>query len=79
MSFYQDNGQADIDFICKKHKVGRYNLVMTIRKICDFLNCSPHDALKKLVEIDDLNQFLKNIDDQNIDREFKRQLRGKKL
>ena len=79
MSFYKDNGQADIDFLCKKHNIGRYDLVMTIRKVCDFLECSPHDALKKLIEVNNLQEFLNSIDQKNIEKEFKRQLRGKRL
>jgi len=79
MSSYEDNGQADIEFLCKKHNIGRYDLVMTIRKVCDFLECGPHDALKKLIEIDNLQEFLNSIDQKNIEKEFKRQLRGKKL
>lgn len=72
----QDNEQADVEEICKKHNIGRYDLVTKIRLICDHLECNPHTALKELLKVDDLDKFLETIRSKNIDKELKRRLRG---
>ena len=71
--------QADVDSICKKHNLGRYDLVQVVTAIARNFELRPHDALKKLLEIDDLPSYLEDMKNKQVDKEFKRQLRKKNI
>jgi hypothetical protein len=73
------NEQADIDFICKKHNLGRYDLIQVVTAIARNYELRPHDALKRLVDIDDLPTYLEEMKSNQVDKEFKRQLRKKNI
>lgn len=75
----KDNDQADIDIICKKHKLGRYDLVQIVTAIARNYELRPHDALKRLLDIDDLTKYLEDMKHNQVDKEFKRQLRNKNI
>ena len=72
-------GPVDIDAICKKHNIGRYELTPITVEIARMKEISPHEACKQILAVDDLDNFLDTLRKQQVDKEFKRQLRGKKL
>ena len=74
-----NNDQADIDLICKKHNLGRYDLVQIVTAVARNYDLRPHDALKRLFEIDDLSKYLEDMKNNLVDKEFKRQLRNKNI
>jgi len=73
------NDQADIDIICKKHNIGRYDLIQVVTEIARTFDLRPHDALKKLLEIEDIYSYMNDMKASQVDKEFKRQLRNKNI
>jgi len=72
-------GPVDIEGICKKHNIGRYELTPIATEVARMKEISPQEAFKQILAVDDLNNFLDTLRKQQVDKEFKRQLRGKKL
>ncbi len=64
--------QVDVQAICTKHKLGRYDLIRLATKVSRGLELRPHDALKKLLEIDDLNTLEDRITSKQFSKEFKK-------
>ena len=67
--------QVDVQAICKKHNVGRYDIIELTAYAARILDLRPHDALKKLLEVEDLKEFKTNLDEKRISSELKRELR----
>lgn len=67
--------QVDVQAICKKHNVGRYDIIELTAYAARILDLRPHDAMKKLLEVEDLKEFKKNLDEKRISSELKRELR----
>ena len=67
--------QVDVQAICKKHNVGRYDIIELTAYAARILDLRPHDALKKLLEIEDLKEFKTHLDEKRISSELKRELR----
>ena len=67
--------QVDVQAICKKHNVGRYDIIEFTAYVARILDLRPHDALKKLLEIEDLKEFKTHLDEKRISSELKRELR----
>tara|TARA_A100001011_G_scaffold398975_1_gene505481 strand:- start:9848 stop:10081 length:234 start_codon:yes stop_codon:yes gene_type:complete len=75
MGFQITTDQVDVEAVCKKHNLGRYDLIQLATTVARSLNLRPHDAIKRIYEIDDLEEFLINLKAQEVERELKRQLR----
>jgi len=67
--------QVDVQAICKKHNVGRYDIIELTAYAARILDLRPHDALKKLLEVEDLKEFKTHLDEKRISSELKRELR----
>lgn len=67
--------QVDVQAICKKHNVGRYDIIELTAYAARILDLRPHDAMKKLLEVEDLKEFKKQLDEKRISSELKRELR----
>lgn len=68
--------QVDIQKVCSKHNVGRHDLIIIATFIAREEMLSPHEALKKLFLIDDLDVYVNQIKEKRISKEFNRKLRG---
>jgi hypothetical protein len=67
--------QVDVQAICKKHNVGRYDIIELTAYAARILDLRPHDALKKLLEVENLKEFKTHLDEKRISSELKRELR----
>lgn len=69
------NHQVDVEAICKKHKFGRYDMIELTAYVARQLDLKPHDAMKRLLQEDDLVAFKKMLDERRVTAELSRQLR----
>jgi hypothetical protein len=67
--------QVDVQAICKKHNVGRYDIIELTAYAARILDLRPHDAMKKLLEVEDLKVFKAQLDEKRISSELKLELR----
>ena len=72
-------GPVDIGAICVKHNIGRFQLTMVTTEVARIKEITPHQACREVLAVDNLDDFLNTLRKQQVDKEFKRQLRGKKL
>lgn len=68
--------QVDIQKVCTKHNVGRHDLIIIATFIAREEMLTPHEALKKLLLIEDLDVYYNQIKEKRISKEFNRRLRG---
>ena len=73
--YTKDDSQVDVQAICKKHNIGRYILIEVSTFVARVLGLRPHDALKKLLEVEDLNQYIKEVKGKVFDRDLRDRLR----
>tara|TARA_B100000902_G_C27086131_1_gene801396 strand:+ start:254 stop:472 length:219 start_codon:yes stop_codon:yes gene_type:complete len=64
--------QVDVQAICKKHNIGRYELIRFATTVSRGLELSPHDAFKRMLEIDDLNTLEDLIRNKRLSKELKK-------
>ena len=64
--------QVDVEAICKKHNIGRYDLIRVSTHVAREMSLTPHNALKKILEVDDLNQIEDMIQARKFSMEFKK-------
>ena len=57
--------------VCKNLDIGRYQLIELSAYVARQLELKPHDALKKLLEVENLEEFLKSLKDKELTREFR--------
>ena len=69
------NHQVDVEATCKKHKFGRYDMIELTAYVARQLDLKPHDAMKRLLQEDDLVAFKKMLDERRVTAELSRQLR----
>ena len=50
--------QVDVQEICKKHNIGRYDLILYSTVIARELELTPHQSLKKILASDDLEELM---------------------
>ena len=62
--------QVDIQKLCDQHSIGRHDLIHIATKVAKEEGIRPHDALKKLLEVQDLEQYFKELKDKSISAEF---------
>jgi hypothetical protein len=63
--------QVDVQSVCNNLDMGRYQIIELAAYVARQLDLRPHDALKKLLEVDNLEEFLKSLKEKEITREFR--------
>ena len=71
----ENDNQVDINLVCKKHNLDRFSLVEISSFISRYKDIRPVEALQLMLEIDDLELFLKELKSSILDADFKRRLR----
>ena len=69
------NSQVDVEAICKKHNMGRYDLIEFSAFVARHLDVRPHDAMKRILQEDDLVAFKTQLEERRVTAELSRQLR----
>jgi hypothetical protein len=69
------NSQVDVEAICKKHNMGRYDLIEFSAFVARQLDVRPHDAMKRILQEDDLVAFKTQLEERRVTAELSRQLR----
>lgn len=69
------NNQVDVEAICKKHNIGRYDLIEFTAYVARQLDIKPHDAMKRVLKEDDLVAFKSLLEERRVTAELSRQLR----
>jgi len=69
------NSQVDVEAICKKHNMGRYDLIEFSAFVARQLDVRPHDAKKRILQEDDLVAFKTQLEERRVTAELSRQLR----
>ena len=64
------NSQVDIQKLCEQHKIGRHGLIHIATRVAKEEGIRPHDALKKLVDVQDLEQYFKELRERSLKAEF---------
>ena len=67
----EEQEQVDVQSVCKNLDIGRYQLIELSAYVARQLELKPHDALKKLLEVENLEEFLKSLKDKELTREFR--------
>ena len=67
----EEQEQVDVQSVCNKLDIGRYQLIELAAYVARTLNLRPHDAMKKLLEVEDLEEFIKSLKDKELTREFR--------
>ena len=70
MPYKDKDNQVNIQAVCRHLDVGRYDLIRIATKVARLENIRPHDALKKLLEIEDLDDYFKEMKECQIKAEF---------
>ncbi len=63
--------QVDVQSVCNNLDMGRYQIIELAAYVARQLDLRPHDALKKLLEVENLEEFLKSLKDKELTREFR--------
>lgn len=69
------NNQVDVEAICKKHNMGRYDLIEFTAFVARQLEIKPHDAMKRILKENDLVAFKTQLEERRVTAELSRQLR----
>jgi len=67
----EEQEQVDVQSVCNNLDIGRYQLIELSAYVARTLNLKPHDAMKKLLEVEDLDEFIKSLKDKELTREFR--------
>jgi|TARA_Y100000022_G_C12967246_1_gene247414 hypothetical protein len=70
MPYKDKDNQVNIQAVCRHLDVGRYDLIRIATKVARLEKIRPHDALKKLLEIEDLDVYFKEMKERQIKAEF---------
>jgi len=63
--------QVDIQSVCNNLDMGRYQIIELAAYVARQLDLRPHDALKKLLEVENLEEFLRSLKEKELTREFR--------
>lgn len=64
--------QVDVQSVCNNLDMGRYQIIELAAYVARQLDLRPHDALKKLLEVENLEVFLKSLKDKELTAEFRK-------
>jgi hypothetical protein len=67
----EEQEQVDVQSVCNNLDIGRYQLIELAAYVARTLNLKPHDAMKKLLEVENLEEFVKGLKDKELTREFR--------
>ena len=67
----EEQEQVDVQSVCDNLDIGRYQLIELSAYVARQLDLRPHDALKKLLEVENLDKFLESLKDKELTREFR--------
>jgi len=71
----ENDNQVDINLVCKKHNLDRFSLVEVSSFISRTKDIRPVEALQLMLEVNDLESFLKELKSSVFDADLKRRLR----
>ena len=57
----QEQKEPDVQVICRKHNIGRHDLIHLATTVARVGEMSPKEALIKLEEIDNISEFVEQI------------------
>lgn len=63
--------QVDVQSVCNNLDMGRYQIIELAAYVARQLDLRPHDALKKLLEVENLEEFLRSLKEKELTREFR--------
>lgn len=64
--------QVNIQEVCRRHNLGRFDLILVATKVARYEDIKPHDALKKMLEIEDMDLYFKQAKEKQLKAEFNR-------
>jgi hypothetical protein len=67
----EEQEQVDVQSVCNNLDMGRYQIIELAAYVARQLDLRPHDALKKLLEVENLEEFLRSLKDKELTREFR--------
>ena len=62
--------QVNIQEVLRRHNLGRFELILVATKVARYEDIRPHDALKKMLEIEDLDTYFKQMKEKQLKAEF---------
>jgi hypothetical protein len=62
--------QVNIQEVLRRHNLGRFELILVATKVARYEDIRPHDALKKMLEIEDMDVYFKEAKEKQIKAEF---------
>ncbi len=62
--------QIDVQLICKKHDIGRHDLINIATQVARLGNLTPIQALQRLLDTDDITELLTNLRFNSLDNEL---------
>jgi len=55
---YEDLDGYDVQKICRKHNIGRHEVIIKATKIARLGDFTPSEALKKMMAVDNISDYL---------------------
>lgn len=68
----ESNDQVNIQEVCRHLNIGRYDLIELAAFVARAEELHPHEALKKLLTIESLDLYIKQLKDKLVKAEFNR-------
>lgn len=62
--------QVNVQAVLQRHNIGRFELILIATQVARLEKCRPHDALKKMLEIEDLDVYFKEMKERQLKAEF---------
>lgn len=62
--------QVNVQAVLQRHNIGRFELILIATRVAKLEQIRPHDALKKLLEIEDLDVYFKEMKEKQLKAEF---------
>ncbi len=66
----KEDNQVNIQEVCKHLDIGRYDLIELTAWVARAEDIKPHDALKKLLTIESLEVYIKELKEKKVKAEF---------
>lgn len=64
--------RVDIEAVCKKFDIGRYELVRICTKVARIFELTPHTALKFMLTFNSLDDLANKVENVQLAEEFKK-------
>lgn len=66
----EENEQVNVQAVCEHLNLGRFHVVLIATQVARMEGIRPHDALKKILEIEDIEVYFKEMKEKQIKAEF---------